>query len=259
MRIHNEARIFYVQCTARRPLIDKAKLLKNLHNEAPALAYSVQFLLTNVSHSCKLVVRPVYIHTSGVRGPRTATPFHANQKWGLVLRDSTRDVSQCAFLVTSGPGGSRRNTIVSKNFVVYQSRNRMTGTLCQTLDTKHAASTLPFNEKKRYAARCVEHGKTVLFAEHYDAGRAIAHVDEWCPRCRKLIAQGKRVKVASSVPPVNGQAMDKEWNAPGAKSTRTRKVQPASIPVGTSMYEITGIPAAQPTPTGASVGTEVQA
>lgn len=141
---------------------------------------------------------------------------------------------------------------MSRNFVVYQSRNRMTGTLCQTLDTKHTASTLPYNEKKRYAARCVEHGKTVLFADHYDAGRAIAHVDEWCKKCVKLIAQGKRVKVASNVPPVNGQAMDKQWNAKGASKPRTRRVQPVSIPVGTSMYELTGIPASADTVADAS-------
>jgi len=83
---------------------------------------------------------------------------------------------------------------LSRNFVVYESRNRLTGTLTQTLDTRHPDSTIKFDAKKgRYVARCVEHNKNVFFQEHYHAGRAIAHVDEWCTKCIAMIAAGKRV------------------------------------------------------------------
>lgn len=83
---------------------------------------------------------------------------------------------------------------MSRNAIVYQSRNRITGTMCQTIDTRHADSDIPFDAKKgRYAARCVEHNKVVHFTEHYPAGRAIAHVDEWCAKCQRMIASGKRI------------------------------------------------------------------
>lgn len=91
---------------------------------------------------------------------------------------------------------------MSKNYIVYQSRNRETGTLCQTLDTKHADSDLKFDASLRYAARCVEHNKVVRFKEHYFAGRAIAHVSEWCKRCQNMIAKG--VKVSDKKAMVSG-------------------------------------------------------
>lgn len=82
---------------------------------------------------------------------------------------------------------------MSKNFVVYQSRNRLTGTLCRTLNTKHAASTIAFKPKTRYVAECVEHKTRVSFSEHYAAGRAIAHVNEWCKKCQAMIKDGRKV------------------------------------------------------------------
>lgn len=83
---------------------------------------------------------------------------------------------------------------MARNAIVYQSRNRLTGTLTQTIDTMHKDSPLPYNARKgRYAARCVEHNATVFFTEHYPAGRAIAHVDEWCKRCITMIAAGKKL------------------------------------------------------------------
>lgn len=82
---------------------------------------------------------------------------------------------------------------MSRNFIVYQSRNRFTGTLMQTLDTKHADSTIPFSKDKRYRALCVEHKTQVAFAEHYPAGRAIAHPDEWCKKCQAMIAKGTKL------------------------------------------------------------------
>ena len=97
------------------------------------------------------------------------------------------------------PQRGRRNP-VARNFIVYQSRNRLTGTLTQTLDTRHAESDIPFNVKKgRYAARCVEHKTTVFFQEHYHAGRAIAHVDEWCKKCQGMIAKGTKVNTTRTM------------------------------------------------------------
>lgn len=61
------------------------------------------------------------------------------------------------------------------------------------LDTKHKDSTIPFKPQTRYVALCVEHKAKIAFAEHYPAGRAIAHVDEWCKRCQAMIKDGKRV------------------------------------------------------------------
>lgn len=113
---------------------------------------------------------------------------------------------------------------MSRNFVVYASRNRLTGTLTRTLDTMHRDSDTQYNVKKgRYIAECVEHKTRVYFAEHYHAGRAIAHVDEWCKKCIVMIAAGKKVvnKRDMSAPPnetkqdarmrVNNNAADKRW------------------------------------------------
>lgn len=129
---------------------------------------------------------------------------------------------------------------MARNYIVYQSRNRITGTLCQTLDTKHADSDLPFIAEKRYAARCVEHNKVVRFKEHYFAGRAIAHVDEWCPRCKTLKAKGKRVsnKLGMKTGPEtarenhpdfrmaeNNNAHDKRWRNGNTKRTAKTEAQ----------------------------------
>lgn len=88
-------------------------------------------------------------------------------------------------------------TSMAANAIVYESRNRETGTLCQTIDTRHADAAklgLPKrpkgNETDRYAARCVEHKSVVFFAEHYPAGRAIAHTSEWCAGCKAMIDKG---------------------------------------------------------------------
>jgi hypothetical protein len=95
---------------------------------------------------------------------------------------------------------------MSRNYVVYQSRNRLTGTLTQTLDTKHKDSTLS-SDGGRYVAKCVEHDVLIRFDEHYPAGRAIAHVDEWCKECKKMLAKG--IKLA------NKKAMNPEVNSDG--------------------------------------------
>jgi hypothetical protein len=130
---------------------------------------------------------------------------------------------------------------MSRNFIVYQSRNRATGTLCQTLDTKHVKSDIAFDAKRgRYAARCVEHNKTVFFAEHYPAGRAIAHPAEWCKKCEKLFDAGKRV--ANKATMLTGEetakagrddmrnssvnnAADKRWKSRGIKRDVSKETQ----------------------------------
>lgn len=97
---------------------------------------------------------------------------------------------------------------MSRNAIVYESRNRLTGTLMRTVDTKHPGAlelALPKRPKGqetfRYAALCVEHKKVVFFAEHYPAGRAIAHPDEWCEKCIAMIAANKKLPTTR-----NGQA-----------------------------------------------------
>lgn len=95
---------------------------------------------------------------------------------------------------------------MAKNFVIYESRNRLTGTLMRTLDLRH--NECPPQVKKaaekempgaRYAAMCVEHAATTLFEEHYPAGRAIAHPDEWCAGCQAhLKAEKPKVTAATS-------------------------------------------------------------
>lgn len=98
---------------------------------------------------------------------------------------------------------------MAKNFIIYQSRNRLTGTLTQTLDLRHKDNDgVKAPKNQRYAARCVEHKKVVFFDEHYFAGRAIAHVNEWCPKCKAMQAKGTKI--------VNKKAM-----VTGAASART--------------------------------------
>jgi hypothetical protein len=95
----------------------------------------------------------------------------------------------------------KENRNMSRNFVVYESRNRLTGTLTQMLDTKHAdAAKLKLPDGARYIALCVEHKTAVRFAEHYPAGRAIAHVDEWCKDCQSMIAKKQSVRGANQAP-----------------------------------------------------------
>lgn len=89
---------------------------------------------------------------------------------------------------------------MSRNFVVYESRNRMTGTLTQMLDSKHADCPKDARNGARYIALCVEHKTIVRFAEHYPAGRAIAHVDEWCKECKAMIAKKQSVRGANQPP-----------------------------------------------------------
>lgn len=118
----------------------------------------------------------------------------------------------------------QRETKLSRNFVVYASRNRLTGTLTRTLDTRHKDSDVAYNAKKgRYIAECVEHKTRVYFDSNYHAGRAIAHVDEWCKKCVAMAAAGRRVvnKRDMSAPPnetrgdarmrANNNAADKRW------------------------------------------------
>jgi hypothetical protein len=95
---------------------------------------------------------------------------------------------------------------MARNFTIYDSRNRMTGTRCVTLDLRHADATpavVSAAKGKRYAAMCVEHKSTIFFDEHYPAGRAIAHVDEWCKQCQAMIAKGEKLaKSPTSAAPV---------------------------------------------------------
>jgi hypothetical protein len=117
---------------------------------------------------------------------------------------------------------------MAKNFVIYESRNRLTGTLMRTLDLKHADCPPEIQtaaKGKRYAATCVDHNKIVFFDEHYPAGRAIAHSGEakrtpddkengWCPRCVTMVGKGDKVARPAKV---------EAAPAPVAKSKRTTK------------------------------------
>ena len=140
------------------------------------------------------------------------------------VNDCNRKANRQATPIYDALMNAQREFKVSRNFVVYASRNRLTGTLTRTLDTRHPDSDVKFNVKKgRYIAECVEHKTRVFFAEHYHAGRAIAHVDEWCNKCKAMIAAGKKVvnKRDMSAPPnetkqdarmrINNNAADKRW------------------------------------------------
>jgi hypothetical protein len=133
---------------------------------------------------------------------------------------------------------------MSANFIVYRSRNRFTGTLCLTLDTKHADSTIEYDAEKRYVAMCVEHNAVVTFKEHYFAGRAIAHVDEWCNECIKMIANGAKVENKVAMNPAdlnatlhndlrmaqNNDAYDKRWtHKKNVKKTTQRKADQVAM------------------------------
>lgn len=115
---------------------------------------------------------------------------------------------------------------MSRNAIVYQSRNRLTGTLMYTVDGKHkeAAEVMkPFpkatkaDASKRYFAVCVEHKTVARFDEHYPAGRAIAHPDEWCNKCKEMIAKGTKVKAPNAVAKTPAKAVA----AAPAKGKRT--------------------------------------
>jgi hypothetical protein len=105
----------------------------------------------------------------------------------------------------------------------------------QTLDTKHKDSDLDM-KGGRYVAKCVEHNVIVRFAEHYPAGRAIAHPDEWCKKCQLLIKAGKRLAAKDRMNPadlhapihndlrmaVHNNAHDKKWrNGPVNRDKKT--------------------------------------
>ena len=114
---------------------------------------------------------------------------------------------------------------MSRNFVVYESRNRMTGTLMQMLDTKHADAPKESRNGARYIALCVEHKFVVRFAEHYPAGRAIAHPDEWCKECKVMMAKRQTVRGANQGPkaPVLPVAEKSALLAAVGKPQATRK------------------------------------
>jgi hypothetical protein len=79
---------------------------------------------------------------------------------------------------------------MSRRPILYQSRNRLTGTLTQTINTQHPralAETGLDRSGGLYAVRCVEHGVIARFDRCRPAGRAIAHVDEWCGECRAML------------------------------------------------------------------------
>lgn len=121
---------------------------------------------------------------------------------------------------------------MSRNFIVYQSRNRLTGTLTRTLDTKHADCPSEIREAgERYIALCVEHKSIKRFASHYDAGRAIAHVDEWCKKCINMIAKNQKLSAeaiaAYAAAELVGNdriyAYDKRWTDNVNKSAHVSK------------------------------------
>lgn len=121
---------------------------------------------------------------------------------------------------------------MSRNAVVYESRNRLTGTLMRMIDLKHAGAAkemegFPKASKadatKRYVAVCVEHKTVARFDEHYPAGRAIAHPDEWCSKCQTMIKDGKpKIKApaaAGTTPVAKAPAKTAKAKTPGKAKT----------------------------------------
>lgn len=100
---------------------------------------------------------------------------------------------------------------MSKNFIVYQSRNRQTGTAMHMYDMRHvdAAPVKAALAKggtvidKRYVAMCLDHKQVIQFDEHYPAGQAIAWpagdasrpetLKPWCTDCTAMFAKGEKV------------------------------------------------------------------
>lgn len=140
-----------------------------------------------------------------------------------------------------------KKLVMAKNFIIYQSRNRQTGTLMQTLDLRHADCP-PVVAKQaqkempgaRYAARCVEHGSIQLFEEHYPAGRAIAHPADakrnaedrengWCPGCVAHMA-AKKDKVTEATSEAYVKAFRAEQRAKAEKSEQRKSKRAAKAP-----------------------------
>ncbi len=76
------------------------------------------------------------------------------------------------------------------------------------LDTKHPESKLS-QDGGRYAVTCDEHETRVRFEKHVDAGRALAHVDEWCEPCKAMIAAGEKAKASRVTEAVPEPAVSK--------------------------------------------------
>lgn len=128
---------------------------------------------------------------------------------------------------------------MSANFIVYRSRNRLTGTQCVTLDTKHPDSSMPYNPEFRYVVQCVEHNESMSFKEHYFAGRAIAHVDEWCKACQKMLQNKQKVENQKTMNPADlhaavhndlrmashNNAYDKRWTHKPLSKGRVKTTQ----------------------------------
>lgn len=146
---------------------------------------------------------------------------------------------------------------MAKNFIIYESRNRLTRTLMRTLDLRHADCPPQVVEKakgKRYAAQCVDHNVVVFFDEHYPAGRAIAHSGEkrengdmtqgWCAKCVTMVEKGTKVdlpkKETTPAPtPIASAGTGKRKSSKTANQTartRQRRAQ-APGPVATSTPE----------------------
>lgn len=127
---------------------------------------------------------------------------------------------------------------MSRNFIVYQSRNQLTGTLTRMYDTKHVDCPAKIRDAgQRYIAMCVEHQTIKRFSVHYDAGRAIAHVDEWCKSCVNMIAK-KQYLTAEAMEAYAGTkllgddrfyAYDKNWRLTLGKRTSARTADQAGI------------------------------
>lgn len=139
---------------------------------------------------------------------------------------------------------------MSRNAIVYASRSRMTGALALTIDTRHPDvkdGKLPFKgpmvdgkfpdkslkeivlrkrtkaeEQMRYAAYDVDHNVTAYFAEHYPAGRAIAHTEEFCTKCKALAEKGERIAKPSTTRTPAPVASKPSSNGNGSKRTSSR-------------------------------------
>jgi len=142
---------------------------------------------------------------------------------------------------------------MARNAIMYSSRARSTGALCQTIDTRHAdAAKLDLFRKRtkdeatlRYAAICVDHKSVAFFQENYPAGRAIAWPQEWCKKCQTMFESGKRIetKRATSKPaaaplattPVKTNGKRTSNKKANARAKRVHSAQTKPSPVVTKV------------------------
>lgn len=169
---------------------------------------------------------------------------------------------------------------MSRNFIVYQSRNRQTGTQMYMYDMRHAdaAPVKAGLEKagkkavtKRYIAFCQDHAQFIEFDEHYFAGQAIAWpagdpnraetLKPWCTVCTAMYKEGKKVAkdgapkaatpqapVAKAPEPAPSNGKRTSSKSDNATATRKANAQKAPGPVVTKEPVAPPVAVVEPVP-----------